>query len=174
MRLMDYKEEKPHYVKLVLWRLVNAVLFRIVNNGWRQSLLRLFGAKLKGGLVYCTVKVYAPWNLEVGHWTVLGPRVEIYNKAKVRLGDNVIISQDAFICTASHDITSDRMDLVTKPITISSSAWVCAKTIVLPGVGIGEGAVVAAGAVVAKDVEPWTVVGGNPAKVIKKRIPKEM
>ena len=61
------------------------------------------------------------------------------------------------------------MELTTAPITVGAKAWIAGWSIVLPGVTIGEGAVVAAGAVVTKDVEPWAVVGGNPAKFIKKR-----
>ena len=72
--------------------------------------------------------------------------------------------------TGSHSLTSPTFDLITKPITIKDNVWVATGAIVLPGVTIGEGAVVAAGSVVTKDVEPWTVVGGNPAKFIKKRV----
>ena len=61
------------------------------------------------------------------------------------------------------------MQLVKKPIVIDDNAWVASRAIILPGVVIGKAAVVGAGAVVTKDVEPWTVVGGNPAKFIKKR-----
>jgi putative colanic acid biosynthesis acetyltransferase WcaF len=85
------------------------------------------------------------------------------------MGANITISQDSYLCTASHDISKIKKPLIFKPIFIGDSAWVAARAIVLPGVRVGDGAVIAAGAVVVKDVEPWTVVGGNPAKVIKKR-----
>ena len=61
------------------------------------------------------------------------------------------------------------LDLITKPIMIMDNIWIASGAMILPGVTIGEGAVVTAGSVVVKDVEPWTVVGGNPAKMIKKR-----
>ena len=166
---MQYEEVKPHYFKMVVWRCLNCTVFPLLSNCWRQRLLRFFGAKLAGGLIYRSVRIYAPWNLETGMWTVLGPRVKIYNKGMVIVGGSVVISQDSYICTASHDISSVRMALITKPILVASNVWVGAKTLILPGVTIGEGAVIAAGAVVTKDVEPWTVVGGNPAKFIKKR-----
>ena len=89
------------------------------------------------------------------------------------LSDNATVSQGVKLCTASHDISSKIMELTYEPITIGANAWVAGWSIILPGVTIGEGAVVAAGAVVTKDVEPWTVVGGNPAKLIKKRELKE-
>ena len=85
------------------------------------------------------------------------------------MGDNVTISRDAFLCCASHDISSPNMELTYAPIEIGANAWVAARAIVLSGRKIGEGAVVAAGAVVVKDVELWTVVGGNPAKYIGTR-----
>ena len=68
-----------------------------------------------------------------------------------------------------HDISTLNFAFRTKPITIGSCVWIATGAMVLPGVAIGDGAVVAAGAVVTKDVEPWTVVGGNPARFIKKR-----
>ncbi len=85
------------------------------------------------------------------------------------LGDNATVSQGVKLCTAGHDIASKIMELTIAPIVIGANAWVAGWSIVLPGVSVGEGAVVGAGAVVTKDVEPWTVVGGNPATVIKKR-----
>ena len=84
-----------------------------------------------------------------------------------------MISQDTTLCSASHDISDEMFQLVVKPIVIKDYAWVAAEAFVGMGVTIGEGAVVGARAAVFKDVEPWTVVGGNPAKYIKKRIIKE-
>ncbi len=118
---------------------------------------------------YPSVKVWAPWNLELGSYVAIDDAVNLYSADKIKIGTKVAISREAFICTASHDITKPNRPLVTAPITICDGVWIGARAIVLPRVTIGEGAVVAAGAVVTKDVEPWTVVGGNPAKVIKKR-----
>ena len=106
----------------------------------------------------------------MGAYACLSADVDCYTVAPIVLGDNATISQGVKLCTASHNITSKIMELTTAPITIRSNAWVAGWSIVLPGVTIGDGAVVAAGAVVTKDVEPWTVVGGNPAKFIKKRV----
>ena len=96
--------------------------------------------------------------------------VDCYNVAPVIIGEQSTVSQGAYLCTASHDITDPRNHLVTKPIVIEGQAWVGADAFVGMGVTIGEGAVVGARAAVFKDVEPWTVVGGNPARVIKKRV----
>ena len=91
----------------------------------------------------------------------------------ITIGDKVTISQKSFICTASHDISQINKPLMTKPITINSYSWIAADAFVGPGVTIGEGAVVGARAAVFKDVEPWSVVGGNPAVFLKKRVIKE-
>ena len=92
-----------------------------------------------------------------------------YGLDKISIGNNCCIGDDVYLLTGAHDVSSVHFDLVTKPITIMDNVWIATGAIVLPGVTIGEGAVVAAGAVVTKDVEPWTVVAGNPAKFIKKR-----
>ena len=105
----------------------------------------------------------------MGTYACLSADVDCYTVAPITIGDNATVSQGVKLCTASHDITSKIMELTTDPIVIGSNAWVAGWSIVLPGVTIGAGAVVAAGAVVTKDVEPWTVIGGNPAKFIKKR-----
>jgi putative colanic acid biosynthesis acetyltransferase WcaF len=80
-----------------------------------------------------------------------------------------MISQQAYLCAGTHDYTKVDLPLITLPIDIGPEAWVCARAFVGPGVKIGEGAVVAACAVVVKDVRPWMIVGGNPAKEIKAR-----
>lgn len=170
MVYVKYTEVKPHYLKMVIWRILNATLFPCCPCFARHGLLRLFGAHIgKRCAVYPTAKIYAPWNLETEDGVVIGPRVDIYNKAFVKIGYQAVVSQDSYICTASHDTGSRSMALVVKPIVIGAQSWIASRAIVLPGVAIKEGTVVAAGSVVTKDVEAWTVVGGNPAKFIKKR-----
>ena len=166
-----YSEDKPHYKIMVIWRVLNATLFPLLGRRARLWLLRLFGMKMeRRALVYRSARIYAPWNLTLEDGVVIGPRCEVYNKEKVFVGYEVTISQDAFICTASHDITRKDQALIAKAIRINGYSWVAARAIIMPGVTIGEGVIVGAGSVVTKDVEPWTVVGGNPAKFIKKRV----
>ena len=90
----------------------------------------------------------------------------------VVIADNVVVSQGSQLCTASHDISKSTNPPVTAPIIIEHSVWVASGCFIGMGVTIGEGAVVGARACVFGDVEPWTVVGGNPARYIKKRILK--
>ena len=168
--LDSYEEEKPHRFKLYCWRCVNALLFPITTHRVRKWLLRRFGARVGSFCaIYPTVRVYAPWKLFVEDYVCLGPHVNLYCKDEMHIGKQVIVSQDAYLCTASHDVSSPVMKLVTKPIRIENNAWVAAKAAILPGVTIGDGAVVGACAVVAKDVPPWSVAVGNPARVVGKR-----
>ena len=174
--MQHYIDSIPRSVKrlrllwIIVWKSLASWLPYFFGNRWRVWLLKCFGLKHRGHVsVYPSVKVWAPWNVELGSYVAIDDEVNLYSAAKITIGTKVAISREAFICTASHDITKPNRPLITAPITICDGVWIGARAIILPGVTIGEGAVVAAGAVVTKDVEPWTVVGGNPAKFIKKR-----
>lgn len=176
MEVKPYEDMLPlsNKLKRLIWNISYYILYRPFGTPlfkrWRECILRIFGAKVgKNCAIHASVKIWQPWNLVVGDLTCIGPSVEIYNPAPVILGDKVTISQYAYLCTASHDITDINRPLIIKSIKVESFAWVAADAFVGMGVTIGEGAVVGARAAVFKDVEPWTVVGGNPAKFIKKR-----
>lgn len=158
----------------LLWNICYYILFRPwilpVFNKWRSCVLRIFGAKIgKGTIVHASVHVWAPWNLEIGYRSAVGPYSNLYNPALIKIGSKCVISQYSYLCAASHDITDKKNPLITSPIIIEDRAWVATDAFVSMGVTIGEGAVIGARACVFKDVESWTVVGGNPAKFIKKR-----
>lgn len=163
-------------MKRVVWNVAAALLFRPfitpVFRKWRLLLLRLFGAQVEWDAnVYASVKIWAPWRLRMGHRTCLGPEVICYNQDWVVLEDDAIVSQYSYLCTAGHDTshanTADE-GLITAPIVLRNGAWIGSRAFVGMGVEIGKGAVVGATASVYKNVEPWTVMGGNPAKVLKK------
>ena len=158
----------------LIWNMCYWILFRPFNlnlfRPWRNSLLRLFGAKLNSSAhVYASVKIWAPWNLEMGAYSTLGPGVDCYNQGKIYIGNHNVISQKSYLCASSHDISDKKHGLVLKPIRIEDQTWIAADAFIGPGVKVGEGAVIGARSVVFKDVEPWTVVRGNPAKFVKKR-----
>ena len=164
-------------IKRVVWNIAAAFLFRPfitpVFRKWRIALLRLFGAKVEWDAnVYASVKIWAPWMLQMGHRACLGPEVICYNQDWVVLEDDAIVSQYSYLCTAGHDVdhanTADS-GLITAPIVLRRGAWVGSRAYIGMGVEIGEGAVVGATASVYKSVEPWSVVGGNPCKIIKMR-----
>jgi putative colanic acid biosynthesis acetyltransferase WcaF len=157
----------------LLWGFVWVILFRPSPRflyGWRRFLLRLFGAQVgREAHIYPSVRIWAPWNLSIGEFSALGHGVDCYCVDRVSIGAHVGISQYSFLCTASHDIADPHLKLIHAPIRIDEAAWVAADVFVGPGVHIGAGAVVGARASVFKDVEPWTVVCGNPARFLKKR-----
>ena len=164
-----------------IWNIVWILLFRPFGtklcNSWRLMLLILFGAKVKKTSgVYASTKIWAPWNLKLGHNAWLGPNVICYNQALITLEDNVTVSQYSFLCTAGHktdSLNEQDSGLIVAPINIRKGAWIGTRAFVNMGVEIGEYAIIGATASVYKDVESWTIVGGNPAKVIKKRIIKD-
>lgn len=156
----------------VLWTAVWLVFFRPSPrpfHAWRRWLLRLFGAHIeRGAHPYPSARVWAPWNLTMEEGSCLGDHVDCYAVDRITLEPYATVSQYAFLCTASHDYRIESMPVITAPIRIGKRAWVAADAFVGPGVTIGEGAVVGARASVFRNVDPRTVVGGNPARVIKK------
>lgn len=106
----------------------------------------------------------------MGDFVAIAENVDVYSVDKIRIGSKAAVSQRAFLCTASHDIASLRRPLVHAPIEIGDHVWIAAEAMVLPGVTIREGAVVAARGVATQDIAAWTVVAGNPAKFVKKRM----
>ena len=155
------------------WNIVYVALFRLSPvpfHPWRSFLLKLFGAKIgRGCHIYPGAKIWAPWNLEFGDYVGVASGAICYSMAKITLGDKVVVSQGAHLCTGSHDYKNPRFPLFAKPINVGSNAWIAAETFVCPGVTIGEGAVVGARSVVTKDMPAWTVCAGNPCKPIKPR-----
>jgi putative colanic acid biosynthesis acetyltransferase WcaF len=158
----------------VLWGCVQP-LFRFSPRpcfGWRNLLLRLFGAKIGSHVhIYRTVAISIPWNLQVGDYAAIGDHAFIYNLGLITIGARATISHRTHLCAGTHDYKRADFPLLRPPIVIGANAWICADAFVGPGVTIGEGAIVGAAAVALKDVEPWTIVAGNPAKFIKLREP---
>jgi putative colanic acid biosynthesis acetyltransferase WcaF len=139
-------------------------------NTWRLFILRLFGAKLYGKpFVHQRARIQIPWNLTMHHKSCIGDRANVYTLGKVEIMEHATIAQEAYICTGTHAFDKPTMNLVTVPIKIGKNVFVGARAFIMPGITIGDYAVIGANSVVSKDVEPWTVVGGNPAKFIKKR-----
>lgn len=177
----DYGGPAPYRSELSLRNRVGRLLWNIIwvaflrfsprpFHAWRRLWLRLFGARIDStASVYPTARIWAPWNLTMGPRAALGDWVDCYNVDNVVMEEGAIASQYAFLCTASHDISDPGRRLIAAPIHLARLSWICAGAYVHLGVTMGEGAVAAARAVVVKSVPPWTVVGGNPAKIIKTR-----
>lgn len=115
------------------------------------------------------VRLQGPWeNLQLGSGSFVG-MAEIQTHAPVSIGSNVVVNDGVRLLTGTHLVDGPSFEQVNRPIVIDDYAWICTGAMILPGVRIGRGAVVAAGAIVSKDVEPLSVVAGNPARLVKKR-----
>jgi putative colanic acid biosynthesis acetyltransferase WcaF len=137
---------------------------------WRAMLLRWFGARIgRENFIYPSARIWAPWWLETGDVVTIASGVEVYNPGGVQLSHHAIVSQGAFLCGATHDYNSPAFPMTWRRIEIGPHAWVCARAVVLPGVKLGEGAVLGAAAVASRDLEPWGVYAGNPARKVAER-----
>lgn len=157
----------------LLWQCVYLLFYRFSPrplHGWRAMLLRMFGAKLGPGChFYPSGKVWAPWNLVCEDCCTLGSDAEIYNPSLIYLESHCVISQQAFVCGATHDYNDPEFPMISYPMRLGAYSWICARASVSPGVKVGEGAVLGLGSVAARDLAPWTVYSGVPAVEIKRR-----
>lgn len=164
-------------LKSRLWNLINATLFRwsfFFMRRYRVAILKLFGAKIDWSCsIDRTATIIDPWNLYMGKMSSIGEFACIRCRGKVNIGKNCCIGRDVYLLSASHDISSPTFDMIMAPINVGNNVWIATRSTVGKGVTIGEGAVIAAESNVVKNVEPWAIVGGNPAKPIKKRVIKE-
>ena len=155
------------------WAIVYQLLFRWSPrplHAWRAALLRLFGARLgRDCHVYPRARIWAPWNLECEDVVGIADGVVVYNPAPIRIGSHSVISQDAYLCGAGHDIDDPAFPMISKPITIGRYAWICARATVSPGVIVFDGAVLGLNSLATRNLDAWTVYGGVPARVIKSR-----
>jgi putative colanic acid biosynthesis acetyltransferase WcaF len=155
------------------WLICYALLYRPSPrpfHAWRSFLLRLFGARLGPHChFYSKGKVWAPWNLICEDGATLGDDAEIYNPAQIYLGSHAIISQQAYVCGATHDYNHPAFPLISFPARLGAYSWVCARASVMPGVNLGDGAVLGLGSVATRDLEPWSVYAGIPARKVKTR-----
>lgn len=160
-----------------LWWLVEGTLFRYSPQflyGWRRLILMKFGAKIgRDVVIRPTVRITYPWKLEVGDHAWIGDYVDLYTLGEIKIGKNAVISQRSYLCTGSHDYTSESFDIYSQPIVIEDEAWVATDVYIAPGVTIGKGAVIGARSSVFKDMPAGMICMGSPAKPIKPRLPDE-
>ena len=149
----------------------NMIINKIPSRTIRRGFYKAMGMKIgKNSVIFRRADILAPYSIDIGENTSIGWFCHLDGRGGLKIGSNTNISSYTKFVTGTHD--TDSTDYVTaqfKPISIGSRVWICTGAIILPGVNIGDGAVIAAGAVVTKDGPPYTVVGGVPAKSIRKR-----
>ena len=158
------------YLIRFLWFVIEPFFFSFSPRlfyGWRNTVLRLMGAKIgKGVKIYPSAQIMYPWLLEIGDYTTISWEVKVYNLAFSKIGSNTMISQYSHLCGGTHDYKSKNFDLIRTGFTIGNHVWIAADAFIGPGVVVHDHAVVAARAVVIRNVEARSIVGGNPAKAI--------
>lgn len=119
--------------------------------------------------IYGGAKLRSPWKIKVGAFSIIGEDNLLDGRGELIIGENVNIGSGVWLWTMEHDLNDPSFTAIKGRIFIDDYAWVSSRVTILPNVSIGKGAVVAAGAVVVKDVPPFAIVGGVPAKVIGHR-----
>lgn len=136
----------------------------------RRFILRLGGAKIgKDSSVHMGCRFFSLKKLKIGEDSIIGYGAFLDGRDKIMIGNHVDIASEVMIYTSEHDVTSEDFQARLAPVEIRDYVFIGPRAIILPGVKIGKGAVVAAGAVVTKDVADFAIVGGVPAQVIGER-----
>lgn len=141
----------------------------------RMFVYKLSGMKTgKGSVIHMWANFFDPSNITVGEDTIIGNNAFLDGRDVLKIGNHVDIASEVMIYNSEHDIDSEDFHATLASVEISDYAFIGPRVIVLPGVKIGKGAVVGAGAVVTKDVPDFTIVGGVPAKAIGERARKDL
>ncbi|MFH2019689.1 MAG: acyltransferase [bacterium] len=136
----------------------------------RNFIWQMSGVKLgEKSTLHTGVRVFDPRGITIGEGTIVGFSTFLDGRASLKIGSHTDIASEVMVYNQEHDLTASDFHAVDGPVTIGDYVFIGPRAIILPGVKIGDGAVVAAGAVVTKDVEAFSIVGGVPAKEIKKR-----
>lgn len=165
--------------EVIVWRssieelFINILLPIVPSRRIRKFLLQIMGAKIdKKVSLFAKTEFRCPSKLEIGKNCSIGKNVLLDARSGLIIGNGVTIASEVLIWTLHHDYNDDNFKAIGDRVIIKSYAWVCSRVIILPGVMIGECAVIASGAIVTKDVEPYAIMGGIPAKKIGERAKK--
>jgi putative colanic acid biosynthesis acetyltransferase WcaF len=153
-----------------LWWIFDALFVRPTPQAlyfWRRFIWRLFGAKVgRRVLIRPGVRVTFPWKVVIGDCCWIGDNATLYSVAEIAIGEHSVVSQEAYLCTGTHDHSDMSFPLIASAITIESECWIAARAFVGPGVRIGYGAVVGACSAALSDVPPAMIVAGVPARTV--------
>jgi putative colanic acid biosynthesis acetyltransferase WcaF len=171
------KWSRAELIGRALWEVLRGPLFAWTPRpmwAWRRGVLRLFGAEIGRDVqIYPSARIAVPWNLRIGDEASVGDGVILYDLGAITISCRASVSQNAHLCAGTHDYRRSDMPLLKPPIVISEGAWVCADAFVGPGVVVGAFSIVSARAVVMKSIPDGVIVGGNPARILRKRPPTE-
>jgi putative colanic acid biosynthesis acetyltransferase WcaF len=156
-----------------VWQVTATLLFRHSPrplHAWRTFLLRRFGASVGPNChIYPGAEIWAPWNLICEDCVAIADGAVVYNTSPIRLGSHAVLSQQCYLCGASHDYDDPTFPQISAPISVGRYAWVCSRASVLPGVTVGDGAVLGLGAIATRNLEGGWVYAGQPARKIRRR-----
>lgn len=169
--LWENRAKHPFFTKKNIrsWAKRLLLIKETINANKRRNELVFYGAQIGSTTEIGMANILGKkTNLSIGEFTTIG-RVHIALHDKVKIGERVCINDGVQILTASHDVVHPEWKHLKKPIVICDYAWIATNAIILPGVHIGYGAVVGAGAVVTKSVSDFAIAVGNPAVIISKK-----
>jgi acetyltransferase-like isoleucine patch superfamily enzyme len=155
---------------------LNPLVRRLLGRSLSRELLHRFNPRISryAHLEHNVRLLCYPEKIIIEAGATIGFNCELHAWGEIFIGKNVIISPQTVILTGSHNVETEEYGELIKPVYIEDYAWIAYRSMILPGVRIGKGAVVGAGSVVTKDVEPWSIVAGNPARHLKWRGMKDL
>lgn len=158
-------------MELFVTRVVGWVPFYFI----RWLVYRGAGVKIgRKSHIHMGLQFFYPAGVEIGEGTIVGQNAFLDGRDRLKIGNHVDIASDVMIYNSEHNINSEDFSAITAPVEIGNYVFIGPRAIILPGVKIGHGAIIAAGAVVTKDVEDYKIVGGVPAQVIGERKNKDL
>lgn len=169
----------------IINRLYNYVIdievFIIDSVGWipihsfRKLVYRGAGLRIgRKSYIHVGARFFYPGNIKIGQGSIIGEKAFLDGRDKLVIGNHVDIASEVMIYNSEHDIQSEDFKAITAPVAISDHCFIGPRAIILPGVRVGRGAVIGAGAVVTKNVPDLAIVGGVPAQIIGERKLKQL
>lgn len=142
---------------------------------FRRFFYRLAGIKIgKSSTIHTKARFYDPRNIVIGEDTIIGEGVVLDGREKIVIGSHVDIASEVMIYNSQHDIEDENFTAFDKSVIVEDYVFIGPRSIILPGIKVGKGAIIAAAAAVTKDVPPYAIVGGVPAKIIGERKNKNL